>query len=425
MRGPAWMGAYAVSLFAALTLLLTKTALAQATPVSTPAAPTPTLSSTSTLTPPLVIPAPRIGPAGAATPPPAYHVVRSGDTLAALALEYEVDFAELVAINNIHTPDILSVGARLRIPGGIGGEELWADETLRVGNDYTVTPRATITERLTLRAQAVSADSPYYQTTWVTFYGRPNVPIMGILGEHDLGELTQLLRTQANAYDRANGPTLGVKPAYHLVYGMATRAPGEGSHLAYLSEEETLAYIERAQAEGFGVILDIQIGALSPVSATAVAFPFLRYEHVHLAIDPEFALVHPRQTWPGNPIGYVTGEQVNAVQAAMQAYMTENGIQGPRILLVHQFQESMIVNKEEIDTSYEAIALTISVDGWGPPYGKITKYNLFVNQESPFASFKLFYRWDEPLLTEREALGEDGYAGTHFIETTPNMIIYQ
>jgi hypothetical protein len=245
------------------------------------------------------------------------------------------------------------------------------------------------------------------------------------LGEHDLDELTRLLREQARAYDQANGPALSVTPAYHLVYGMATRAPGDGSHLAYLGEEETLAYIKRAQAEGFGVILDIQIGALTPVSATAVAFPFLQYEHVHLAIDPEFALVHPRQTWPGNPIGYVTGEQVNEVQTAMQAYLAENGITGRRILLVHQFLDSMIVNKEMIDTGYDPVELTISVDGWGPPYGKITKYNHFVNQATSFAAFKLFYRWDEPLLSEREALGEDGYADTHFIETTPNMIIYQ
>jgi hypothetical protein len=249
---------------------------------------------------------------------------------------------------------------------------------------------------------------------------------MGVVGEHDLDRLSVLLRQQARAYDRANGPGMRVMPAFHLVYGMATRAPGEdGSHLAFLPEEVVLSYIERARAESFGVILDIQIGALSPVSATAVAFPFLQHENVHLAIDPEFALVYPRQSWPGNPIGYVTGAQVNAVQAAMQDYMQEKRIQGQRILLVHQFQAEMIVDREQVDTGFDAIALTISVDGWGPPYGKISKYNLFVDETAPFAAFKLFYQWDEPLMTEREALGVDGYLDTHFIETAPNLIIYQ
>jgi LysM repeat protein len=427
------MGACTLSLFAALTFLLTNTTFAQGSPVATRGVITPTLSITDVPLPPLVIPPPKIGPAVAntapplfsASTPPAYHLVRPGDTLVALALEYEVDFVELMEVNNIRNPDILSAGARLRIPGGVGGEEFWADDATPATDGFAIASRGTITERMTLRSQTTAADSPYHQTTWLTFYGRPNVPIMGILGEHDLDELTRLLRDQARAYDQANGPALSVTPAYHLVYGMATRAPGDGSHLAYLSEEETLTYIERAQAEGFGVILDIQIGALTPVSATAVAFPFLQYENVHLAIDPEFALVHPRQTWPGNPIGYVTGEQVNEVQAAMQAYMVENGITGRRILLVHQFLDSMIVNKEGIDPGFDGVELTISVDGWGPPYGKISKYNHFVNRATSFAAFKLFYRWDEPLLSEREALGEDGYAGTHFIETTPNLIIYQ
>jgi hypothetical protein len=351
-------------------------------------------------------------------------VVQPGETLGAIALEYALDLEALMAVNGISDPDVLNAGVILRIPGGVGGEELLA--SAQITGTAPLLPRRTITERLTLAAQAAPDDSAYHRRTWVTFYGRPHVPIMGILGEHRLDRLTRLLKAQSLRYDRANGPTLDVMPAYHLVYGMATKAPGEdGSHLTYLSEDEVLRYIRRAEREGFGVILDVQIGAMTPVSATAMAFPFLKYEHVHLAIDPEFAKVYDWQAWPGDPIGFVTAEQINEVQAAMQRYLEVHHLPGPRILLVHQFLEEMIVDKGQIDHGYEQVELTISVDGWGPPYGKITKYNLFVDQQTPFTSFKLFYRWDEPLLNEREALGEVGYDGTHFIETTPNMIIYQ
>jgi hypothetical protein len=296
-----------------------------------------------------------------------------------------------------------------------------------VGEDAMVAPRGTITERMTVMAQAVDATSPYYGRTWLTYYGRPGIPVMGILGEYDVDELSELLKTKAREYDHANGRALSVLPAFHLVYGMATKAAGDdGSHLAYLDDEVVMAYISKAEEENLAVILDVQIGALSPVEAISNALPFLEHGHVHLAIDPEFAMVHPGQYWPGNPIGYVTAEQVNEVQSAIQRYMRLNRILGTRVLLVHQFQSNMILNPEDIYPEYAQVAVTISVDGWGGPWAKITKYNVFITPDSPFAAFKLFYRWDEPVLTPRQALGEERYGETDlFIDVTPNMIIYQ
>src|SRR5690606_35332830 len=146
--------------------------------------------------------------------------------------------------------------------------------------------------------------SPYYQKTWVTYYGRPGIDVMGILGEYDIEELTPLLQAQADAYDEANGPHLGVQPAFHLVYGMATKSSGaDNSYLAYLDDTTVLSYVQLAAEEGFAVILDMQIGNRSPAQAISPALPYLAYPHVHLAIDPEFAMVHAGQSWPGNPIG--------------------------------------------------------------------------------------------------------------------------
>ena len=276
-------------------------------------------------------------------------------------------------------------------------------------------------------AQADGADSPFYRRTWLTYYGRPGIEQMGILGEYEVDELTPLLRSQAKLYDRANGKSLSVMPAFHLVYGMATVAPGDDdSHLAYLDDAVVMDYIEMAQEEEFAVILDVQIGALAPVVALSRTLPFLEYEHVHLAIDPEFAMSHKGQYVPGNPIGFVTAQQVNDVQESIQAYLTEHDLPGKRILLIHQFQETMIVDADQIDAGYEQVAPTFSVDGWGGPWAKISKYNAFVTPESTYSAFKLFYQWDEPLLAPTVALGERRYAETDLIiDVTPNMIIYQ
>jgi len=45
-------------------------------------------------------------------------------------------------------------------------------------------------------------------------------------------------------------------------------------------------------------------------------------------------------------------------------------------------------------------SLTLSVDGFGSPYAKITKYNALVDGSTPFAAFKLFYDYDELCLLE-------------------------
>lgn len=367
-----------------------------------------------------------------ATIVPTYYVVLPGDTLFVIATSYGTTVDAVMAANGLVNADLLNAGQVLVIPGVDGA---LPDPALLplvraegVPTDTVIVPRGTITERMTTLARGIDGASPFYGTTWLTYYGRPNIPQMGILGEFDIEELTPRLRVEATAYDRANGDALTVMPAFHLVYGMATKAAGEdNSHLAFMDDTTVISYIEAAEVEGWNVILDVQIGALEPSASITRALKFLKYPNVHLAIDPEFAMAHPGQVWPGNPIGYVTAAQVNRVQAIVNAYVQVLKLPGPRILLVHQFQDTMIVEPEKLDTTaYPHVALTLSVDGWGGPWGKISKYNALVTRDSPFTAFKLFYRWDEPLLTPDEALGVYPYRGTDFaIDVTPNLIIYQ
>ncbi len=366
-----------------------------------------------------------------ATHPATYYVVGPGDTLYEIAVRFGVTLSVLTQVNGIANSNLLDVGQILAIPASDGS---LPDPRLMpiVAASGEISPtmlaaRGTITERMTLAAQQAAPTSPYYRATWVTFYGRPGIPVMGIVGAYPVDELTPLLRKEAEAYDRANGDALGVTPAFHLVYGMATKAPNDdNSHLAFLDDGTVMQYIQTAQKENFSVILDIQVGALTPVAAISRALPFLQYRNVHLAIDPEFAMSHPKQVWPGDPIGFVTAQQVNDVQAVMQRYMIAHQIAGPRILLVHQFLDTMIENPEKLDWTYDQIALTISVDGWGGPWGKISKYNAFVTKATKFAALKLFYNWDEPLLSPSEVMGLRPYTGTDlFIDITPNLIIFQ
>lgn len=421
-----WTANLAGALVAAL--LLATVAHAQDEPAPEPAPRAVRIQSSAGGFFTLTIPAAPISPtqpitallaAPVAPAPGASYVVKPGDTLFVIARDLGVDMDALAEANDITDINVIEVGQVLRVPDS-------ATATVPTRPLPVVDSSLPITARMTPAAQQAQPGSPFYRTTWLTYYGRPGIPLMGIMGEDEPITVTTWLRAQADAYDAANGPDLGVTPAYHLVYGMATKAPGDdGMHVDYLPDDVVQKYIDAALAENVAVILDVQISAYTPADSIRRALPFLQHPNVHLAIDPEFAMVEPGQLYPGNPIGYVTAEQVNEVQQVMAEYLRANKLAGQRVLLVHQFQNTMIVDKEKLDPAVPEVALTLSVDGFGSPYAKITKYNALVDGSTPFAAFKLFYDYDEPLLTEPQALGvEPGLAG-YAIGTTPNMIIYQ
>jgi hypothetical protein len=250
---------------------------------------------------------------------------------------------------------------------------------------------------------------------------------MGIIGEHDVVTLTRLLLDKAKVVDEANGEELRVKPAFHLVYGMATvETADDGSHLDYIPDDVVMQYVNAGLQNNVGVILDIQVGALTPTDSISRALKFLKYPNVHIAIDPEFAMSHPGQTVPGNPIGFVTGQQVNDVQRTIEKYLEENKIRGRRILMVHQFFDEMIEDKQIIRKNNPRVELTYVADGFGDPYGKIGKYNGFFpyDGEAKYTAFKIFWQFDEPVLSDKQALGLEPF-GELIIGVTPNVLIYQ
>ncbi len=71
----------------------------------------------------------------------------------------------------------------------------------------------------------------------------------------------------------------------------------------------------------------------------------LAFPHVHLAIDPEFAVAEGQI--PGEYIGSVTAESITYAQQVLAEISATHGIP-PKLLVVHQFREDMITNKEQL-----------------------------------------------------------------------------
>jgi hypothetical protein len=236
----------------------------------------------------------------------------------------------------------------------------------------------------------------------IAYYGHPFSRYMGILGETSIETMTADLLARASEYDELNGD-VGVAPAFHIIYGTVW----EDANIGILRESKLLEYIRYAAENDIIVFLDHQIGRYTVREAIEAMLPYLRYENVHLAIDPEWAT-----TQPGREIGGVDAADINLAQQMMSDYMRENGIPGPRMLVVHQFNWRMIVNREEVRTDYPGVQLIHNADGFGRPAEKYVswEYNVLASN-MPLKGFKLFYPkswrdggYDEPLLTPREVL---------------------
>jgi hypothetical protein len=258
------------------------------------------------------------------------------------------------------------------------------------------------------------------------YYGRPGAGSLGVLGQSSIEELVPKVKAKADEYARASGNRT-VTPVFHLIYGLASSAPGrDKDYLLPLSDEKVMAYIDAAKTHGFAVIIDSQLGELTPMEAIKPVLKYLKYENVHLAIDPEFE-VNGLDVRPGKVIGHVTAEEVNQVQSAMTDYLTQNGIEGSKMLMVHSFTPHMLKDKEKLK-KYEKIDLAMNLDGHGSPRLKVDIYNqLYTNAISSkmAGGFKLFFKEDKPsLMTPKQVLGMEPVGSTK-INVPPQYINYQ
>lgn len=246
-------------------------------------------------------------------------------------------------------------------------------------------------------------------TQIVSYYGNPYTPQMGILGELQPDELVSQVQAKAAEYDALNGAR-GARAAIHIVHGTAQEDPGrDGLHLLYVDDDTLREYIDLACEHGLLVFIDLQIGRSTVKAEMEKALQLLDYPHVHLAIDPEFAM--PPGEVPGQTIGTVDASDINTAQALIQAYVEERGL-SDKILIVHRFTENMITRFELVE-DYPRIRLVVDMDGFGPIEVKQVKYGWFA-AIAEYSGIKLFYQHDTPLMTVEEVL-----------PLRPDVIIYQ
>jgi hypothetical protein len=235
---------------------------------------------------------------------------------------------------------------------------------------------------------------------------------LGILGAAPRETTVARLWQLAGQY-QVLAPDRYALPAFHIITTIADPFPGRSGNYSHWLDTGILEeWLAAAEAAEIAVILDIQPGYGDLLAEFERLRPYLQRPHVHLALDPEFAMEGGEI--PGLSLGQLYGDQINLIQAELEGIALEIGVN--KVLIVHQFDGSMVLEKEAI-IDYPHVELVIDADGFGPPRAKIEDYRQFMSEPgAEYGGFKLFFDWDFPLMAAEEVV---------LLSPVPAIVIYQ
>jgi hypothetical protein len=244
----------------------------------------------------------------------------------------------------------------------------------------------------------------------VAFYGAPQNVELGALGIGTLDQAAKQLETQMKQYRRGGRKLL---PAMELIAVVAAgSAQQDGSYNYRQSTPVVNKHLAAVRRHKALLILDIQPGHGDFMKLTRHFQRWLREPDVGLALDPEW---HTPGAVPGTVIGSTDAATVNRVSAYLAGIIKRYKLP-EKLLIVHQFTDDMIRNKERLKR-YPGVELVLNVDGFGDRPNKISKYVEFTKPRTGFRTgFKLFYKEDTNLMQPRDVLR---------LRPRPDLVIYE
>jgi hypothetical protein len=244
----------------------------------------------------------------------------------------------------------------------------------------------------------------------VAYYGAPQNVELGALGIGTPAQASEKLLAQMRLYRRGGRRLM---PAMELIAVVAAgSAQADGSYDYKQSYATVRKYLNAARKISALLILDIQPGHADFLKLTEHFGRFLREPDVGLALDPEW---YTPGRVPGTVIGSTDAATVNRVSAYLAGVVKTYRLP-EKLLIVHQFTESMIQHKQHLRRR-PGIALVLNVDGFGDQPNKISKYVAFTHPRTRFRSgFKLFYKEDTNMMTPAEVLR---------LRPRPDLVVYE
>ncbi|HET9202366.1 MAG TPA: hypothetical protein VFP67_04385 [Acidimicrobiia bacterium] len=227
---------------------------------------------------------------------------------------------------------------------------------------------------------------------YVALYGNPYTTGLGALGEQGPADSLARMQPLITEYG-ADGSQ--VIPTFEIIASVASAGPTDGDYSEEWDPTAFQEWVRFAGENGLYVVLDLQPGREDFLTQAKQYEELLRLPYVGLALDPEWRLlpdqVHLRQ------VGQVQAAEVNTVVDWLADLVRDNGLP-QKLLLVHQFKFSMIVDRETLKQRPE-LQMVIQMDGQGPIPTKDETYAVLTagTEEAHWRwGWKNFYDEDSP-----------------------------
>lgn len=244
-------------------------------------------------------------------------------------------------------------------------------------------------------------------------YGLPGDPSFGMVGQYDNLRLLEILREKAAEFEERD-PGRPILLGLQIIVSAAQTTPGvNGSYVRDTSASTIYSYIEFTRANGMVLFLDAQVGRRTVPEDVQRLERYLIYEHVHLAVDPQFN-VDPTEI-PRQDAGSMTAAEILWVQEYLVDIATANSLP-PKILIVHQFIDEMIVNRPLLHP-VRGVQLVINVGLWGDVEHKAAAYQALVADDPiEFGGIMISSGWDNPAMQVGDILN---------LPAAPDIVLYQ
>ncbi len=273
-------------------------------------------------------------------------------------------------------------------------------------------------ENITQLHQLEGLDSWMWQVSLpqhrlVIFYGNPLSPVMGPIGQYSDANLIAHLQEQAQVYASLD-PTHPVVPALDYVSPIAQPVPmADGTWVYRMPDASIQHYVTLANENHALFFFDMQIGHSTVQKEVQHVWSYLEQPGVDLSLDPEFDMA-PGDV-PSVEFGRMYASEINWAIDQLSNLVTTYHLP-PKILIIHQFLESMLPDWQKIKLQ-PGVEVVTCVDGFGPPGSKIGDYEVFDHQQLiEYPGMKLFYRLDKPLMSPQDVLA---------LNPPPLMVMYQ
>lgn len=313
---------------------------------------------------------------------------------------------------------------------GVAVEEVPWDDPRATGESVALVKEATgvlglgaFGERFATRVEAArtlpelpgGGVAPFPGRRMIALYGHPSGGTLGALGEQDTEAAAKRVNQLAAEYQElSDKPVIG---CFEIITTVATAVSGpDGDYSGETPIEQLLPWIEAAEANGIYCVLDLQPGLTDFLTQAKKYEELLRRPTVGLALDPEWRL-RPGQKHM-TIIGQVQIDEVNATGAWLADLVAANKLP-PKVLVLHQFQTRMIVDRDRLDTSRDEIQYLMHADGHGNHGQKLATWRALRPGLGPEVrlGWKNFIDEDSPMMTPQQTM--------ELVDPAPDFVSYQ